>query len=330
MRALTIRPGEGNPPEVVELPEPDPAEGPVLVQSLAVGICGTDRELLAGDGYGAPPPGADRLVLGHEGLGRVLAGPGTGDLVVGMVRHPDPAPCPPCAAGEWDRCANGDYTEHGIRGRHGFARERWRTTPDRLVRLDPALDRVGVLLEPASIVAKAWEGIERVTGPGRHTVLVTGAGPIGLLAALLGAQLGHDVHVLDLAADGPKPALAGELGTYHTADPPEADVVVECTGAPEVVAAVLAGLPRNGTLCLTGVSPHPVPVELTRDLVLFNQVVLGTVNANRRHYERAAAALRAADRSWLERMITSRVPLDQAAGAFGPTADIKVVLEVAA
>ena len=330
MRALTIRPGEGRPPELTELPEPDPAEGPVLVQSLAVGICGTDRELLAGDGYGAPPPGADRLVLGHEGLGRVIAGPGTGDLVVGMVRHPDPLPCPECAAGEWDRCANGDYTEHGIRGRHGFARERWRTTPDRLVRLDPALDRVGVLLEPASIVAKAWEGIERVTGPGRRTVLVTGAGPIGLLAALLGAQLGHDVHVLDLAPDGPKPALAGELGTYHTADPPEASVVLECTGAAEVVAAVLAGLPRNGTLCLTGVSPHPVPVRLTRDVVLFNQVVFGTVNANRRHYERAAAALRRADPSWLERMITSRVPLDQAAGAFAPTRDIKVVLEVAA
>jgi len=81
---------------------------------------------------------------------------------VGIVRRPDPVPCPACALGEWDMCRNGQYTEHGIKGRHGFARERWRADPDGLVRIDAGLADVGVLLEPTTIVAKAWEQIDRI------------------------------------------------------------------------------------------------------------------------------------------------------------------------
>ena len=98
------------------------------MQTLAVGLCGTDAEIVRGE-YGDAPPGEDHLVLGHENLGRVLiaptgSGPAEGDLVVGIVRRPDPEPCPACAAGEWDFCRNGRYTEHGIKQLHGFARER--------------------------------------------------------------------------------------------------------------------------------------------------------------------------------------------------------------
>src|SRR5919202_1547908 len=115
----------------------------------------------------APPPARDRLILGHESLGRVRqapagAGVAEGDLVACIVRCPDPVPCPNCAVGEWDMCRNGLYTEHGIKQVHGFAAERFRLAPHHAVKLQPSLQRVGVLLEPASVVAKAWDHIEKI------------------------------------------------------------------------------------------------------------------------------------------------------------------------
>jgi threonine dehydrogenase-like Zn-dependent dehydrogenase len=130
MRALTVRPGQKNSVDLREVPEPPDADGPVLVQTLAIGICGTDLEIASGD-YGEAPPGDEVLVLGHESLGRVLEAPdgsglSAGDLVVGIVRRPDPVPCPNCAVGEWDMCRNGRYTERGIKGLHGYGSERCR------------------------------------------------------------------------------------------------------------------------------------------------------------------------------------------------------------
>src|SRR5690606_26938007 len=117
-----------------------------------------------------------------------------GDLVVGIVRHPDPVPCPACAVAAWDMCRNGQYVAHGIKGLEGFCVERFRSPADFLVRVDPALRETGVVLEPASVVAKAWDHIERIGARSRawhpRRVLVTGAGPIGLLAALMARQRG--------------------------------------------------------------------------------------------------------------------------------------------
>ena len=345
MRALTVKPGHAHDLALTELPEPDPADGAVLVQGLALGICGTDLEIVAGE-YGEAPPGADRLILGHESLGRVLEDPsGTlsaGDLVVGFVRRPDPVPCPNCAAGEWDMCSNGRYTEHGIKGLPGFGAERFRLEPDRLVRVDPALESAGVLLEPTSVVAKAWDHVERIGARSRGTprrVLVAGAGPIGLLAALLGAQRGLDVHVLDQVTQGPKPGLVADLGaTYHSTPdtaPTDADIVIECTGVAEVVFDVIDRTTSNGIVCLTGVSSggHRLTLDggaINRELVLENDVVFGSVNANRRHYEAAATALTAADPQWLARLITRRVPLPDFADALERRPeDVKVVLQLA-
>jgi threonine dehydrogenase-like Zn-dependent dehydrogenase len=171
-------------------------------------------------------------------------------------------------------------------------------------------------------------------------VLVTGAGPIGLLAALLAQQRGFDVHVLDLATDGPKPALVRDLGaTYHATpvselDPPP-DIIVEATGVSQVVLDAMSHTGANGVVCLTGISSggHCVTLDagmLNRDLVLENDLVFGSVNANRRHYEAAADALARADRSWLERLITRRVPLDGWREALERRPDdIKVVVELA-
>jgi threonine dehydrogenase-like Zn-dependent dehydrogenase len=143
---------------------------------MAVGICGTDRELVEGL-YGFPGPDARRLVLGHEALGRVLDAPAgsgltAGDLVVPIVRRPDPVPCVACRAGEWDMCRNGLYTECGIKQRDGFLRERFRVAPEYLVRVDDVPPGAGVLLEPASVLAKAWDHIERI---GRRALWRPGA-----------------------------------------------------------------------------------------------------------------------------------------------------------
>lgn len=347
MRALTVLPGQQGTVQVDELPDPAPDEGSVLVQTLAIGICGTDFEISAGE-YGQAPPGSDRLVLGHESIGRVLEAPeggglAEGDLVVGIVRCPDPVPCVNCAAGEWDMCRNGRYTEHGIKGLHGFGRERYRSTPDRLVKVDPDVGPLGVLLEPTSVVAKAWDHIERIGHRAAYeprTALITGAGPIGLLAALLGVQRGLQVHVLDRVSDGPKPELVRDLGaTYHTGSPDQLgvapDIVVECTGVPPVVAAALSATGPDGIVCLTGVSSVGRSLSLdlgglNRELVLQNDVVFGSVNANRRHYEAAAQALARADRGWLARLITRRVPLEQFSEALvRHPDDVKVILEIA-
>ncbi len=127
MRALTVLPGVPNSLRLDEVPAPPLSEGAILARAIALGICATDREIVAGD-YGAAPKGQERLILGHESLGRVEEAPAgsgfaPGDLIVGFVRHPDPVPCPACAAGEWDMCRNGLYTEHGIKARNGFGAE---------------------------------------------------------------------------------------------------------------------------------------------------------------------------------------------------------------
>jgi threonine dehydrogenase-like Zn-dependent dehydrogenase len=348
MRAITVRPGQAGSDRLDDVDEPAAGEGDLLVQTLAVGVCGTDLEISRGE-YGWAPPGRDRLVLGHESLGRVLEAPAAGglaagDLVVAIVRQPDPEPCVSCAAGEWDMCRNGRYTEHGIKELDGFLRERYRIDARYAVKLDPALERTGVLLEPLSVVAKAWDHIERIAARAvwrPRVVLVTGAGPIGLLAALLGVQRGLEVHVLDRVTSGPKPALVGDLGaTYHTgtvADAvPQVDIMLECTGAGELVLDAMVNATCDGIVCLTGVSSagRTIPVDagaLNRELVLENAVVFGTVNANRRHYQAAAAALAAADQPWLERVITRRVPLGGWPEALQRRPDdVKVVVDLTA
>jgi threonine dehydrogenase-like Zn-dependent dehydrogenase len=346
MRALTVVPKRPGSIGLVEMEEPAVSDGALLVDALAVGVCGTDREIVDG-GLGEAPPGQDWLVLGHESLGRVVAAPAgstfvPGDLVVGIVRRPDPVPCPNCAAGEWDMCRNGRYTERGIKQRHGYASERFRLEPEFAIPIAPALGALGVLLEPASVVAKAWDHVDRIGHRASWqptTALVTGAGPIGLLAALLGVQRGFEVHVLDRVTDGPKPELVRDLGaTYHTgavadAGPPP-DVVVECTGVGQLVLDAIRHVAPGGVVCLAGISSggRPIAVDaaaLNREIVVENAAVFGSVNANRRHFTLATEALARADRRWLERLITRRVPLARWREALMPAAhDIKTVIEL--
>jgi glucose 1-dehydrogenase len=346
MRALTVAPGIANSARVEDVPEPAAEDGSVLVRTTAIGVCGTDRDIVCGH-YGWVPPGQSRLVIGHESLGVVREAPPQaavvpGDLVVGIVRRPDPEPCPSCAIGEWDMCRNGRYTERGIKERHGFGSEYFRIEPEFLVKVDPTLGETAVLLEPTSVVAKAWDHTERIGQRARSwdpkTLLVTGAGPVGLLAALMGAQRGLEVHVLDHHEHRPKRAMVERLGGIYHVDTLanlrfKPDVLMECSGAPSVVRDVLGNTAASGIVCLVGVTEpgHDFEVDvgaLNRTMVLDNNTVFGTVNANKLHYEMAGEALRKAERSWLDAMITRREPVEHWTRSLQRQPDdIKVIVE---
>lgn len=348
MRALTARPNHAGSLEVAEVAEPEPARGELLVDGIAIGVCGTDKEIASGN-YGWAPPGSPNLILGHESLGRVREAPAnsefsTGDLVVGVVRRPDPEPCGACAHGQFDMCRNGLYRERGIKQLHGYGSQTWTVETDYAVKLASSLHRVGVLMEPTTVVAKAWEQVE-LTGARSwfepRTALITGAGPIGLLAALIAIQKGLDTHVLDVVTKGNKPQLVHALGaTYHYSDVDSVaarlrpDVVIEATGVAEVVFGAMQHTSAYGITCLTGVSPIGRKLRIdagsvNRDIVLENDVVLGSVNANLSHYHQASEVLAKADVDWLERLITRRVSLEKAQDAFAPQPDdVKVIIEL--
>ena len=345
MKAVTVEPKKPGTARLEEIPEPDAHDGSVLVEAVAVGVCGTDIEIVDGK-YGWAPPGKARLVLGHESLGRVVdPGPRSGfrkgDLVVGIVRRPDPVPCPNCAVGEWDMCRNGRYTERGIKEIDGFMSERWRIEPEYAMKVAPSLGLLGVLIEPTTVVAKAWEQIVAVGQRAfwePRTVLVTGAGPIGLLAALLGMQRGLEIHVLDRVKTGAKPELVRALGaTYHTGIVAgvgfEPDIIVECTGVGQVIADSVRAMGAGGILCLTGVGSGGRTTGLTTadvaaEMVLRNNVVVGSVNANKRHWYKAGESLTRADRSWLAHLVTRRErPEDFMRALERKPEDIKVVIQ---
>jgi threonine dehydrogenase-like Zn-dependent dehydrogenase len=343
MRAATVTPGRPDDLRVSEWPEPVASAGELLVEGLLVGLCHTDLEIINGR-IDSLPPGQDRMVLFHESLGRVLEAPSgsgfaMGDLVAGVVRRPDPLPCAPCAAGRADFCLNGNYTERGVTGLDGFGSERWVVPAAYAVKLAPEVGDCGVLAEPTSIVAKAWDQIDLVGSRTFHApqrVLVTGAGPIGLLAAMLGIQRGLEVHVLDRIDHGVKPELVRALGaTYHlTLDTvPVVDAVIECTGAGPLMFDSVLKLGRNAVAVLLGLSTSDAaiplaPAKLNDTLVFGNAAVVGSVNSAAAHFRIAADALAKADQDWLRRLITRRVPLSNWPQALELHDDIKVVVEL--
>jgi threonine dehydrogenase-like Zn-dependent dehydrogenase len=342
-----VKPGDVSSASVEEIPDPPESDGAVLVEGLFVGICGTDVEISV-EGYGEPPAGHERLVLFHESLGRVLEAPDgsgltAGDLVAGVVRRPDPVPCDACAQDQWDFCRNSQFTERGIKGHDGYGSQRWRVDPKFAVKLDRGLDKLGVLLEPTSVVAKAWDQVAKISSRNvttASTALVTGAGPIGLLAALIGRQKGLDVTVLDRVTDGPKPSMVAELGATYITSLDQLtvapDVVIEATGVGQLVFDVIGRTAPDATVCLTGISSGARGINVAGDavnkaMVLSNEVVFGSVNAGLANYQQAAEALAKADNDWLAKIITRTVPMtDWGQALKRQPDDIKVVVDLQA
>jgi len=340
MRGLTIRTG-GAEVTLQELAEPAAGAGVLLVDGVALGVCGTDRWLLA-RGPHRLPAGRDRMVLGHESLGRVRAAPAgssfaPGDLVTGLVRRPDPLPCRCCAAGELDICLNGRYTERGIVGADGYGAQRYLLGEEYAVGVSPQLGLAGVLVEPTSIVAKAWERLDASVRWPQGRALVLGAGPIGLLAALLAQQRGYEVHVVDRVTGGPKVGQVRALGaTYHRGVGDlegEFDAVLECSG--ELAADAIAATARGGSLCFVagahGGAVSTIELAALTGALIGNRTLTGVVSSNRRHFEAAHSALQKADRDWLDELLTAVVPLDNYAAAFNGGPDtIKAVIQLGA
>ncbi len=349
------KPGSGR---LAEVPDPQLRDGEVLVQVHQVGLDGTDAEILRGQ-YGEAPPGDDHLIIGHESLGQVakvtngVEGLSPGDWVVPIVRRPDPTPCRNCASGEWDMCLNGQYTERGIKGLHGFLAEFYAEAPDFLVKVPAGIADVAVLLEPLSVVEKAVEQINRIQERlvwQAERAVVLGAGPIGLLAGMLLSLEGIEVHFYDTTERGIKSELAEAIGASYiwargrklghelAGEIGPVDIVVEATGYSPLVFDAMDMVAPNGVVCLTGVSGGSRKLEVSADhlnleMVLSNKVVFGTVNANRRHFESGVRDLQKFEVRWpglLSRMITRRLPLTDFARTLERSADhIKSVVEIA-
>lgn len=357
MKAFVVTPGRPGSGRLADVPEPRRGDADALVEVVAVGVDGTDRELLHGE-YGEAPSDDEYLIIGHESLGRVVDAPAgavrAGQPVVAIVRRPDPEPCLNCAAGAWDMCLNGRYTERGIKGAHGFLSERYAEDPYYLIALPEPLAPIGFLLEPLSIVEKAVEQIRRIQSRliwSPRRALVLGAGTIGTLATLVLRLEGLDVHLYSrgdggrgrqvaevasarfISADEQKldHALAREIGPI--------DIVVEATGYGPLAFEAMDVVGPNGVVCLAGVSGGNRTLvidasHLNLEMVLENKLVFGTVNANRRHFESGVLRMAAIEARWpglLGRMITRRVPLAEFSAAdLEQPADLKVVVDVKA
>lgn len=359
MRATAITPRIKNSLRIIDVPDPRPREGEVLVDVLQAGICGTDEELYAGL-VGEAPEGSDYLIIGHENLGRV-AGKAKdvechqeGDLVVATVRRPCPERCFECRNYNQDMCLTGHYLERGIKGMHGFMAEKYVERTENLIPVPPWLEKVAVLLEPLSIVEKGIQAAftiqERLPWkPDR--ALVAGAGPIGLLATFILRDMGIETWTFATRDEKSIKARVTEASGaryFNVRETPMEqivrdhgpfDMIVEATGSSEIAFKAFGLVSRNGVVCLTGLSPlkhtHSVCTDcVNMDLVMNNKAVFGTVSSNRLHFERALDRMGSVEKKWpglLGRMFTRRVDLANVAdGMRREKEDIKVVVEIGA
>jgi glucose 1-dehydrogenase len=339
---------------LIECDEPDistPTQ--VKLRMLDVGVCGTDKEI-ASFAYGTPPTGSDHLILGHEALGEVVeVGPAVselnvGDLVVPTVRRPCSHPeCRPCRTSHQDFCVTGDYTERGIKERHGFMAEFVVDESAYLTGVPAALRAVAVLVEPLTIAAKAlpqtlaimrrfpwFASRDRIalswgSGAGAsYRALVLGAGAVGLLAAMALRTFGFETYVYARTpAPNPKARVVESIGARYISEQtaPEfahligsVDLVYEAVGASQLAFRAMKALGPNGTFIFTGVPPLKAASDvdtdaIMRNMVLKNQVMFGTVNAGKAEYEAAIRALTDMTQHWPEAvpaLITARFPLD--------------------
>jgi glucose 1-dehydrogenase len=369
MKAVAVFP-KGREVRLIDHPEPG-ACGPreVKLRVLDVGVCGTDKEIV-GFEYGEPPAGSDYLIVGHESLGEVIEvgaeveGLRAGDLVVPSVRRPcDDPSCAACRAGRQDFCYTGRFTERGIGKAHGFLTELVTDDARYMNPVPRELRDVAVLVEPLTIAEKAlaqvWDVQERLpwAAPGRGSggptglrAVVLGAGPVGLLGAMLLVQEGFETYVYSRS---PRPNykadLAEAFGARYVASEETTveglaetvgriDLVYEAVGASRLSFEVLQKLGANGVFVFTGVPGRKAPVEvdtdlLMRNLVLKNQAVFGTVNADREAFAAAVEDLEKFLARWpdeVRAMITSRRPMeDYEELASGKSEGIKNVIAMA-
>jgi len=336
MRAIAVIPGTKT-VRLVDRPEPSIAgSDEIKLRVLRVGVCGTDREEAAG-GRAKAPPSHDDLVLGHEMFGQVvdvgravnLVAPG--DFAVFTVRR-GCGRCRSCAMNRSDMCQTGLYSERGIWALDGYQTEYVVDHEQYVVRVAPELEAVGVLVEPFSVAEKAISEavhVQLTRLPDSATsldwlsgkrCLVAGLGPIGLLAALSLRLRGGDVCGLDIVDAGtPRPQWLELIGGHyldgrqitpdHRIDQIGTfDLILEATGIASLEFDLLDALAMNGVYAVTGIPSGDRPLtlsgaELMRQLVLRNQLMVGSVNASRDHFQLAVNDLFLAEARWPERVV---------------------------
>lgn len=306
------------------------------VKVLQVGICGTDREEVAG-GRADAPPGEKMLIIGHEVLGKVVQagasvkGIKVGDLVVIMVRRPC-SECEMCKKGCSDMCESGNYTERGIKQRHGFHQEFVIDEEKYMIWVPPGLAGTAVLTEPTTVVEKAIDHACRLQvarlpvdpDPKKwlhgKKALVAGLGPIGLLAAMVLRLRGASVVGVDIVdPHSLRPRILEEMGGKYVQGglkDQEFDLILEAAGIPKLDFQLPQFLTTNGVYVLTGVAADGPPLsvdagKMMRDLVLKNQIVFGSVNAGVAHFKQAVVDLEEAEKKWpgvVQQLITSKTP----------------------
>ena len=311
-----------------------------MVQTLEVGICGTDRTIAAGR-YGTAPAGRQSLILGHEGIGFVREpgqGFARGELVAATVRRPCGA-CENCARAEVDACMTGRFLERGIVGLDGFACELFLERPENLVRVPRELDRLAVLAEPMSVCERSLRHARAVgsrQGWEPRRALVLGVGAIGMLTVYLLRLAGIETWALARrSAASARAQLVRAAGARYvsTADASARDLarelggpdlILEATGNVELAAEALGALGRNGVLCLRGISPGAgaaaLPPDFLTDMVLGNKAVIGSTNAAPRDWAQGVQDLAAMARRWpdaLRDMVGLTVTPDRFADALG-------------
>ena len=332
MQALVTQPGHTHTTHIEDVPAVEAREGEVLVRTLEVGVCGTDREISEGL-FGIAPEGEALLVLGHEALAVVERdgyGFTRGELVTATVRR-SCGHCIACAEDSPDSCLTGDYSERGIARLHGYDRELVAEDPEQLIAIPKSLGRLGVLAEPTSICERALRHARTIGGrqPWQlERALVIGAGAIGLLMTYLLRLADVEVWTASLESENELVEQCGaRYVSTHDNDLSELgkfDLVIEAAGNAQLMAQTLGLLRRSGVACLLGIDPRVQTVELDGpvlgvDTILENHVLFGSVNAHRQDWVAAVADLDRARERWteaLEQFVTLRVPLDRFPEAF--------------
>ena len=345
MLAVAVYPAERE-VRVINHPEPKlAADTQAKMRVLDVGVCGTDRDIVSFE-YGTPPDGCAYLIIGHESLSEVIETGSkvskvkNGDLVVMTVRRPCSHPsCVACREGRQDFCYTGDFTERGIKQSHGYMTEFVVEEEQYLNPVPRELLDVAVLVEPLTIAEKSleqlWTVQHRLPWRRQLRAVVLGAGPVGILGAMALKIEGFDVTVYSRSPEHEeKNSILGAIGVAyiaaetHTAEEMAnlvgpIDVVYEATGSSSVAFDVLKHLGPNAVFIFTGVPGHgaPIPVgtdEIMRNIVLNNQLVLGSVNAPPQAFQAAIRHLGIFAQRWpqtLPSLITGRFPLERALDA---------------
>lgn len=334
---IAVYPGKPDSVHRATIDVPRVGDRDVLVDVVRCGVCGTDREIIGGH-VGRAPDGSNFLIIGHEMLGRVrqvgqaVDAVKAGDLATVMVRRPDD--CPLCQAGQPDMCITGNYQEHGIVGLHGFMQQHVVSDAEYVVRIPDALEPIGVLAEPLTVVEKAVR--EAFLSHKRFAVwepkraIVTGAGPIGILATMLLRSMDMDVWTFARtpAPNAAAAAVAACGATYVSVeersfddavtDIGQIDIALECTGANPLSFACVGAIGRNGVVVLVSISPEGEPMTVCSNLLNHaavgqNATIIGSVNAGTEDWHNAVPRLETFEKLWpglATSLITRRVPID--------------------